>query len=71
MGQMTRPAFGEIADEMPNRGRHVLARSETAENIDTETMNAVVTDDSLLMVRGRIKGVTEEMEKVIEIDRQP
>ncbi|OWF50282.1 alpha-crystallin A chain-like [Mizuhopecten yessoensis] len=129
MGQMTRLAFGEIVDEIPRRGRHVLARSEAAElkvdkkafslkmnmrdfeqknvmikidkdrlvisakqenaensgcvsreitreflipeNIDTETMNAVVTDDGLLMVRGRIKGVTEEMEKVIEIDRQP
>nr|QCT85315.1 heat shock protein 22 [Mimachlamys nobilis] len=129
MGQMTKLAFGDIVEELPRRGRHVLARSEAAElnvdkkafslkmnlrdfeqenvkikiekdrliisakqenaesngcvsreitreflipeNIDPETMNAVITDEGLLMVRGRIKGVTEEMEKVIEIDRQP
>ncbi|XP_033731729.1 alpha-crystallin A chain-like [Pecten maximus] len=40
------------------------------ENIDVESMNAIVTDDGLLVVNGRVKGVTEEMEKVIEIQRE-
>ncbi|XP_060081986.1 uncharacterized protein LOC132561278 [Ylistrum balloti] len=41
------------------------------ENIDTESMNAVVTDEGLLEIKGRVKGVTEQMEKVIEIEREP
>lgn len=129
MGQMTKLVFGDAMEEMPRRGRHVLARSEAAElkfddkafslkmnvkdfeqehvkvkinnnrlvisakhenpdgngcvsreitreflipeNIDIESMKAVVTEEGLLLVNGRVKGVTEELEKVIEIQREP
>lgn len=41
------------------------------QDLDHETLNSVVTDEGMLVVQGRVKGYTEQREKVINIQRQP
>nr|AAR11780.1 small 22kd heat shock protein [Azumapecten farreri] len=59
----------ENAESSGRVSREITREFLIPENIDKETINAAVTDEGLLVVRGRIKGFTEDMDKVIEIER--